>query len=122
MSYANDALYLTDYLLGKEPVIASGFAYYAQKASVEMDRYINGKDTAGFDGELGLCCCEVAESMYQYEKVRGSGGPLVSYSNDGQSGTYDMSEYTETGHRSKIDRIIKRYLSNTGLLFQGVFE
>ena len=50
------------------------------------------------------------------------GGILSSYSNDGQSGTFDLSQspYTEEGKKRKTQEIIYKYLGNTGLLYRGM--
>lgn len=120
MVYADDNFYLNQYLLGRSPLISDGFAYYARAASQEMGRYLN--DTPGDYPELaGLCCCEVAEAVFRYEKISGgTKAPLVSYSNDGQSGQFDMANYTKEGHQRIIYGIIRRYFEDTGLLFTGV--
>ena len=49
-------------------------------------------------------------------------GPLASYGNDGETGTYDLSRsvYTEEGKRKKIREIIEKHLGNTGLMYLGV--
>lgn len=122
MIYADEQFYKEKYLAGRTPVIDMAFAYYIRQAGMELDRYIAGKDVIEYKETVGLCCCEVAESFYRYEKTVNSpaGAPLVSYSNDGQSGTYDMSRFTTEGHRKEIKDIIYRYLDATGLLFQGV--
>ena len=50
------------------------------------------------------------------------GGLLSSYSNDGESGTFDLSQssYTEEGKSKKEREIIYKYLGNTGLLYRGM--
>lgn len=122
MGYADEEFYKNEFLLGRAPVITSAFEYYVKQAGVELDRYIKDKDIAAYNNEVKLCCCEVAESIFRYDGARNTGAlaPLVSYSNDGQSGTYDMSQYTSDGHAQEIKSIIYRYLGGTGLLFQGV--
>ncbi len=51
----------------------------------------------------------------------GRTGPLASYGNDGETGTYDLSRsaYTEEGKRKKIREIIEKHLGNTGLMYLG---
>lgn len=72
------------------------------------------------------CTCELIELLYRADKASQStsdfGGPLTSYSNDGESGTIDLSRsiYTEEGKRKKCREIICRYLGNTPLLYRGV--
>lgn len=72
------------------------------------------------------CTCELAELLYQADKATQQateqGGVLQSYSNDGESGTFDLSQsiHTESGKKKKTREIINRYLGNTGLLYRGV--
>ena len=72
------------------------------------------------------CACELVELLYQADKntqqAAEQGGVLQSYSNDGESGTFDLSQsiFTEEGKQKKVKEIIYRYLGNTGLLYQGV--
>ena len=72
------------------------------------------------------CACELAELLYQADKstqqAAEQGGVLQSYSNDGESGTFDLSQstFTEEGKQKKTKEIIYRYLGNTGLLYSGV--
>lgn len=120
MVYADNGFYMGQYLLGKEPLITAGFEYYARAASREMDRYLN--DIPGDYPELaGLCCCEVAEAIFRYETIAGGiNAPLVSYSNDGQSGQFDMTNYTKEGHQKNVYGIIRRYFEGTELMYAGV--
>lgn len=66
------------------------------------------------------------QQLYQADKstqqVIAQGGVLQSYSNDGESGTFDLSQstFTEGGKAKKIREIIHRHLGNTGLLYRGV--
>ena len=76
--------------------------------------------------EVKDCTCELAELLYQADRVSQQaseqGGILTSFSNDGESGTFDLSQsnFTEEGKARKTKEIIYRYLGNTGLLYQGV--
>ncbi len=120
MVRVDECFYMSQYLADREPLIKSGFSYYARRAGQQMDYYI----PSGFDGyeeEARFCCCEIAEEIFRYDNITGGvGAPLVSYSNDGQSGQFDMTNYTKEGHQRKVYGIIRRYFDNTGLLFQGV--
>lgn len=120
MVYADEGFYMNQYLLGRKPLITVGFEYYARAASREMNRYLNDipRDC---QEPAGLCCCEVAEALFRYDGVAGgTSAPLVSYSNDGQSGEFDMTDYTKEGHQRNIYGIIRKYFEDTGLLYTGV--
>ena len=63
-----------------------------------------------------------ADQMQQQITSQGGLGPLASFNNDGQSGSFDLSRsiYTEDGKAKKVREIIFRYLGNTGLLYCGI--
>ena len=68
-----------------------------------------------------MCCCEVANKLYQHESTKDESGKILqSYSNDGESGTYLVSELTESALEKEIYKIIYRHLSLTGLMYAGV--
>ena len=74
------------------------------------------------------CACAIAEFLCEAENVirgaaaQGFAGPLAAWSNDGESGSVDLSQscYTESGKKAKIRELIYLYLSHTGLLYAGV--
>lgn len=130
--YADYSDYEREYLLGRSPAIPDEvFPYWEKQARSEVDRYtfdrLNGHPELVSD-KVKDCTCELAELLYQADSTaqqalqQGGAGPLASYSNDGESGTFDLSQsnYTESGKQAKIREIIHRHLGNTGLLYAGV--
>ena len=75
---------------------------------------------AGVSQALAQCLADSNDAAAQ--KAAEQGGVLQSYSNDGESGTFDLSQstFTEEGKQKKTREIIYRYLGHTGLLYQGV--
>lgn len=132
MTYADYEYYLDSYLLGKAPAVPDEvFLYWEKQARAEVDVRTFGRlraDPRLVSDEVKDCVCAVAELLYKADCIaeqarqEGAAGPLASYSNDGESGTYDLSGsvYTESGKRAEIRRLLYRYLGNTGLLFAGV--
>lgn len=130
--YADYNYYTSGYLLGRNPVILEGvFPFWEKQAAKEIDQRTFGHLTANpalVSEEVKDCACELAELLYQADSVsqqalrQGAAGPMVSYSNDGESGTFDLSQsvYTEEGKARKVREIVRRYLGNTGLLYAGV--
>ncbi len=132
--YVDYNYYTTEYLLWKSPAVPEkDFPYWEKQARKEIDRFTF--DRVAADQTLLIdavkdCCCELAELLYQADQVAqqsaqsGGTGPLASFSNDGQSGTFDLSQsiYTESGKRKKVQDIIYRYLAHTGLLYAGLEE
>lgn len=132
MAYTDYSYYVNDYLLGRTPAVPEEqFLFFEKQARTEIDRCTFGRLAANLGlvtAQVKDCCCELVELLYQADMIAqqaiqgGAAGPLASYSNDGQSGTYDLSQsiYTESGKAGKVREIIYRYLSGTGLLYAGV--
>lgn len=123
--YADEKYYNEEYLAGKESVIPAGsFVYYSRRASHQINRYTYGRLIAGWDVTEAVkqCCCELAEYMHSCDQQKEQMAGRVSYSNDGQSGTFDTVSYTEQEKNKKIRSIIRDYLADTGLLFQGRYK
>ena len=49
MTYADEEFYKNKYLLGRKPVISTGFPFYAREASYHIDRYTFGRLAAMTD-------------------------------------------------------------------------
>lgn len=130
--YADYDYYVTGYLLGKSPVIPQEmFPYWEKQARIEIDALTSGRlrDNQSLVTENAKdCVCAVAELLHKADSIserafqEGAAGPLSSYSNDGESGTFalDQSIYTESGKKAEIQRLAYRYLGRTGLLYSGV--
>lgn len=132
MKYADFSYYSSGYLLGKSPVIPDAeFPYWEKQAGHIIDQHTFGRmaaDSSLVDDNVRDCTCELAELLYQSDKMtqqtaeQGGAGLLSSFSNDGESGTFDLSQsdYTKEGKKEKIREILFRYFSGTGFLYQGV--
>ena len=116
----------------KEPLIpGDSWTYWERQAEGEIDKRTMGRlktDPTLVTEAVKNCTCELAELLYkanefeEQARQQGGAGPLTSYSNDGESGTFDLSQsiYTEDGKASKVKEIIYRYLAFIGLLYTGV--
>lgn len=107
------------------------FQHWAKQAGKEIDKHTYGRLKVcqeALPDEVKECTCELAELLYRADSIseqtlhQGGAGLLVSYNNDGQSGSFDISHsiYTEEGKARKIREVIYRHLVNTGLLYAGV--
>ena len=126
--YASYNYYESGYLLGRDPKLSEDdFPFWEKQAERVLNQYTFSRLVSNF----GLitdedCTCELAELLYQADKsaqqAAEQGGILQSYSNDGESGTFDVSQstFTEEGKAKKTREIVYRYLGNTGLLYAGV--
>lgn len=132
MAYADYSYYGTNYLLGRSPVVPENdFPFLEKQAEKEMDKYTFGRlraDESLVSDDVKDCACAITELLYKADKAssaadsNGLYGPLASWSNDGESGSVDLSNsvYTSTGKQAEIRRLVFLYLGNTGLLYQGV--
>ena len=111
MVYADETFYTEKYLLGRKPVISTGFPFYARQASQLIDQYTFNrlKDASEASEEVQMCCCELKES----------GGKTAE-----KIGTYSVSfdsaqELAAASGREQRE-IIMKWLADTGLCYQGV--
>ena len=130
--YIEYQYYEEKYLLGKEPVIPDNeFAFWEKQARMIIDERTFDrikKDEKLLSDKVRDCACAIAEVLYRSEQItqnsvnQGVAGVMTSYSNDGQSASFDVSQskYTESGKKAEINRLMKLYLGNTGLLYAGV--
>ncbi|MCI7322784.1 MAG: hypothetical protein MR508_05670 [Lachnospiraceae bacterium] len=128
--YADYGYYTDGYLLGRSPAVPEAvYPYWEKQAERVLNQYTFSRLASNFGlitDEVKDCTCELAELLYQADRVSQQaseqGGILTSFSNDGESGTFDLSQsnFTEEGKARKAKEIICRYLGNTGLLYQGV--
>lgn len=95
-----------------------------ERMSIKANSYLNNLMHQSPDNEnielVQLCLCEAAELIYQDEVSRRKhdGKNVLSESNDGYSVSYGTNNNELI--RGKVYEVIRRYLSNTGLLYAGV--
>lgn len=128
--YASYNYYESGYLMGRDPKLSEDeFPLWEKQAERVLNQYTFSRLVSNFGlitDDVKDCVCELAELLYQADKsaqqAAEQGGVLQSYSNDGESGTFDLSQstFTEEGKAKKTREIIYRYLGNTGLLYAGV--
>lgn len=121
--YASEEFYEKSYLLGRKPIISTGHEFYFREASCEIDaqtfnrlQMMHSKPE-----EVRFCCCELAEYLYSAEQARQQNGAvLTSYSNDGESASFGVSEFASDQSAKRKTEIIQKYLAKTGLLYRGM--
>lgn len=120
--YADEQFYKNIYLCGKAAVITAAFDYYARSAS-----QIIAKQTYDNIGEdipecVKMCCCELAELIYQSENGMNDKSDISSETlgNGSYSVSYGNAAERMSAVRSKSREIIKHWLFGTGLLYSGV--
>ena len=124
MIYVDETFYEEKYLLGRKPVISTGFFFYARQASQTIDQYTFGRlkdiEEADIPEEVKMCCCELAEAEFQYEKQKKDSGGKTSEKIGTYSATFGSSAESAKAAADERRSIVMRWLANTGLCYQGV--
>ena len=132
--YVNYSYYLDTYLAYRDPIVEEkDFYYWERQAERELDHVTFDrirKDKSLINENVMDCLCELTEYLFKQSKYvqaissDGSVGNLDSYSNDGESASFDLSGqkemYSEQVRQRKVFDIINKYLSRTGLLYRGL--
>lgn len=122
MGYADFEFYKDKYLLGKNPLISAGFDYYARNASKIIDLFTFGR-LEGVENMLesvSLCCCELAELIYEDEMQSNDIGGKASEKIGSYSVSFSNKSDREASFKSKQYEIIIKWLGNTGLCYRGL--
>lgn len=124
MIYADETFYKEKYLLGRKPVISTGFLFYARRASQTIDQYtfVRLKDTAEADipEEVKMCCCELAEAEFRSEKQKKDSGGKTSEKIGTYSVTFGSASESSNAAANERRSIVMKWLAQTGLCYQGV--
>lgn len=121
MNYADEQFYIEEYLKGKEPVVRTGFPFYARKASRILDLSTFGrlKNCKELPECVRMCCCELSECLsIQQESKKTS--CIKSEKVDDYSVTYEDIKTRDAKQEADIKKIIAAWLEDTGLLYRGI--
>lgn len=121
--YADDTFYKDKFLLGRKPVISTGFGFYARSASKIMNSLTFGRiDKLNvLTDDIKMCCCEIAERCYTNEKEHKASGGKTSEKIGTYSATFSDKALSDTDiSAADAYRIINKWLSETGLLYRGI--
>lgn len=125
--------YEEDFMLGKTPAVPQEeFAFYEKRAEETLDVMTKGRYTRINDDYITMkvkdAICKLTELYYKADVLEqktteaGGTGVMTSYSNDGQSASFDVekSKYTEKNLEVAAGNIVRTALARTGLLYAGV--
>ncbi|WP_418539810.1 hypothetical protein [Massilistercora timonensis] len=131
--YADYKYYTDTYLAGRDPVIVkeTDFNFFERSAEKEVNNRTYGRIQKRPDlitDDVKNCVCALTEFLFKCDTLdessfQNGGGRLVSYSNDGDSGSFDLSQsdfVSDQARQKKISGLVSFYLSGTGLLYRGV--
>ena len=124
MIYADENFYKEKYLLGRKPVISTGFLFYARQASQIIDQYTFGRlenvGEANIPEGVKMCCCELAEVVLQSEKQKNDSGGKTSEKIGTYSVTFGSASESSNAAANERRSIVMKWLAQTGLCYQGV--
>lgn len=120
--YADEQFYKNEYLSGKAAVITAAFDFYARAASAVIRRQTYDNIGEDIPECVKMCCCELAELLYQSENGMSDKSDISSETlgNGSYSVSYGNAAERMSAVQSKTREIIKRWLFGTGLLYSGV--
>ena len=120
--YADNNFYTDEYLQGKDPAISAGFNYYARGASRIIDLYTFGRleGVEDIPTDVKLCCCELAETVFENETQSKDTGNKTSERIGSYSVGFSSKADSEEAFRSKQYDIVIKWLGNTGLCYRGL--
>ncbi len=115
--YADYEYYKTTFYCGRETSIPEArCVMYLRKASAFLDSlFVSVKPEAPYDECVKNACCEIADSIFAADSVKG----IASENVDG----YSVSYVTKSEHNTpeaEAYAIAQRYLGSTGLLYRGI--
>lgn len=133
MNYTNYMFYINEYG-GDMP--SEYFDKVSVRASYEVQRNIFGRDIKGYETEVQMATCSVADILYQIELAKQRQSKLMSNNKEDRilssetvadvsrsfANTANVNELNEeiSNQKSKIREAIRTYLEDTGLMFRGV--
>lgn len=118
--YADYQFYSFNYLNGNSAVFstAESFLPYTRKATQYINRYTFNNIPDDAPECVKMCCCELAEKLYSYDKQISKN--ITSESIGDLSVSYESSVTITQRTSQEIKEIIYNWLSNTGYLYRGI--
>lgn len=123
ITYADEKFYATVFRGGMVPPVSGPeFDFYARLATKEIRaRTFGNIREEEIPYEVQMCCCELAEYMAENAQKKDDNGRILqSYSNDGDSGTYQAEDLSSGAQEKEIKKIVRSWLLDTGLMYCGV--
>lgn len=120
-AFADYDFYTKEYLFGKKAVIdTASFDFYANKATqyIRQQTFGNINEDTEIPNCVKMCCCEIAELLYNADK---NGHSTITSEKVGDlSVSYESAESQGQALSKNIKSAIYLWLSGTDLLYRGV--
>lgn len=123
ITYADNTFYTGTYLSGKEAVIdTASFNFYARQASQVIRRFTFGNiiETDPIIDEVKMCCCELAEHLFNVNIQLKRKGKLSESTADHSESYINPIEIRVNGDADSY-AIMQNWLLNTGLMYRGCY-
>lgn len=118
MTYT-DYAYYTDTYRGTVLDAASFDAYTNKATQVIKLHTFNRIQDSNIPDEARMCCCELAELIYNHENMK-TGSGVTSEKVGNYSVTYASQKELEETYNHFLNSVINKWLALTGLLYRGV--
>lgn len=119
--YADSDFYHNNYLCGRAAVIQTAADFYFREATQKIRLYTGSNvDESDIPEYVKMCCCEVAEKLYNAEQTDAAVGNVSSESVGGWSKSYESTSARKQRLEKEIRRVIYQWLTGTGLLYRGL--
>lgn len=119
--YADSNFYEKSFLCGKKAVIDTAFDYYVRLATQKIKQYtFDNIDESNIPESVKMCCCDVAEQIFKYEKILEQSSGKSAETVKGWSVSYESREQSEKTLNDNIKTTIRMWLADTGLMYAGV--
>ena len=116
--YADYDFYKTEYLMGRAVQIPpEDFGCYAQKASGMIRQYTASNSGEEIPNEVGMCCCELAERLFQRDAADKNG--ITAEKVGDVSVSYETAENSRRAFQESVRGIVRSWLAASGLLYRG---
>lgn len=121
-NYVDVSFYINTYKPKKNIAIsAADFSFYARKATQTIKQYAGRNiDENNIPECVKFCCCEIAETLAESDKLSQNQNGKSSESVQGWSVSYESKEQTLQAMQTKIKGSVYSWLSGTGLLYRGI--
>lgn len=127
-NYTNYDFYKTTY---KGDMPETDFNKVIVRASYEVQKNIFNRDIKGYEDEVQMATCSVADILLKVEQLENKKDTILSNNNLKSESVGDYSRTFDTigidninveisNQKKKIKEELKRYLLHTGLLYRGV--
>lgn len=119
LSYADYDFYINNY--GGNLIPSENFDFWTRKSTqyIRTSTFGNIDENQEIIEPVKMCCCELAEQMYNQDKRKNRQG-IASEKVGEHSISYESTEAINKAEKEILRQIIIMWLADTGLLYRGL--